>query len=323
MGTKSVSFFAFLGDDDGAVGEELEGAAGGGFIDAADLGNGGDGDGFGGVAEGGDDALFLGGEAGEEVAEDELEGIIALRATAQVGEGVGDGGAVAAADLPGGPGEEQGVAAGLVDEAKAVGLGGGGEGGVVAGDVGEGLEGGGLVELLEFEPSAGGDDKGAAGEEGFAGAREVTEQGEEAALVGVGEGFEVVEDEKGAGAGEGVDEEARALVGGGLGDLGLLESADDGVEHLGEAADGEWAFVVRAMRIHGGLLGGEEDDVVEVSGRGQLGGADGEGGLAHAARAINERAPAGGVGMEVWEELGELGVATEEALDGGEVGAGS
>ena len=45
---------------------ELESAAGGGFIDAADLGGGGDGDGFGGVAEGGDDALFLGGEAGEE-----------------------------------------------------------------------------------------------------------------------------------------------------------------------------------------------------------------------------------------------------------------
>jgi hypothetical protein len=80
-----------------------------------------------------------------------------------VGDGVGDGGAVAAADLPGGPGEE----------------------------------------------------------EGFAGAREVAEEGEEATLVGVGEGFEVVEDEEGASAGEGSDEEARTLVGGGLGDLGL------------------------------------------------------------------------------------------------------
>jgi hypothetical protein len=76
---------AFLGDDDGAVGGELEGAAGGGFIGAAVLGDGGDGDGFGGVAEGGDDALFLGAEAGEEVAEDELEGIIARRAPAQAG----------------------------------------------------------------------------------------------------------------------------------------------------------------------------------------------------------------------------------------------
>ena len=27
-------------------------------------------------------------------------------------------------------------------------------------DVGEGLEGGGLIEMLEFEPSAGGDDEG-------------------------------------------------------------------------------------------------------------------------------------------------------------------
>ena len=171
-------FFAFLGDDDRAVGEELEGVAGGGFIDAADLGDGGDGDGFGGVAEGGDDALFLGIEAGEEFAENELERIIARRATAEVGEGVGDGGAVAAADLPGGPGEEQGVAACLGDEAEAVGLGGGGEGWVVSGDVGEGLECGGLVELLEFQPSAGGDDEGAAGEEGFAGAREVAEGGD-------------------------------------------------------------------------------------------------------------------------------------------------
>lgn len=68
----------------GAVGEELEGTAGGGFIDAADLGDGGDGDGFDGVAEGGDDALFLRGEAGEEVAEDELAGIIAKRVNEQV-----------------------------------------------------------------------------------------------------------------------------------------------------------------------------------------------------------------------------------------------
>ncbi len=147
-----------------------------------------------------------------------------------------------------------------------------------------------------------------------AGAREVTEEGEEAELVGVGEGFEVVENEEGAGAGEGVDEEARALIGRGLGDLGLLEPTGDGVEHWGprpetngrfclvferlaslflsyrslricafvtprqttksrrifgdwflsrvpgEAADGEGAFVVRAVRIHGGLLGGEEED---------------------------------------------------------------
>ena len=76
------------------------------------------------------------------------------------------------------------------------------------------------------------------------------------------------------------------------------------------------------MWVHGGLLGGEEEDVVVVTGRGQLGGADGEGGLAHAARAINERTPAGGVGMEVREELGEFSVAPEEALDGGEVRAG-
>ena len=147
----------------------------------------------------------------------------------------------------------------------------------------------------------------------------MTEEGEEAALVGVGEGFEIVEDEEGAGASEGVDEEASALVGGGLGDLGLLEPAGDGVEHLGEAADSEGAFVVRAMRVHGGLLGGEEEDVVVVTGRGQLGGADGEGGLAYAARAINERAPAGGVWMECDTERVEFGVATEEALDGGEV----
>ena len=76
------------------------------------------------------------------------------------------------------------------------------------------------------------------------------------------------------------------------------------------------------MGVHGGLLGGEEEDVVVASGRGQLGGADGEGGLAHAARAINECAPAGGVGMEGSTERVEFGVATEEALDGGEVRAG-
>ena len=73
METRAYFSSPSWGDDDGAVDEELE-AAGGGFIDDADLGDGGDGDGFGGVAEGGDDALFLGVEAGEEVAEDELEG---------------------------------------------------------------------------------------------------------------------------------------------------------------------------------------------------------------------------------------------------------
>ena len=52
---------------------------------------------------------------------------------------------------------------------------------------------------------------GQTGEEGFAGAREVNEEGEEVALVGVGEAFDVVWDEEGAGAGEGVDEAARAL----------------------------------------------------------------------------------------------------------------
>jgi hypothetical protein len=60
-----------------------------------------------------------------------------------------------------------------------------------------------------------------------------------------------------------------------------------------------------------------------VTGRGQFGGADGEGGLAHAASAINKRTPAGGVGMEVGEKLGEFDVAPEEALDRGEVRTGS
>ena len=53
---------------------------------------------------------------------------------------------------------EGAAAGGFIDAAD---LGNGGEGGVLASDVGEGLEGGGLVELLEFEPSAGGDDEGA------------------------------------------------------------------------------------------------------------------------------------------------------------------
>lgn len=55
----------------------------------------------------------------------------------------------------------------------------------------------------------------------------------------------------------------------------------------------------------------------------QLGSADGEGGLAHAAGAINERTPAGGVGMEVGEELGEFVFATEEALDRRQIRTGS
>lgn len=62
-----------------------------------------------------------------------------------------------------------------VNEAQAFGLGSGSEIGVVAGNIGEGLESSKWVELLEFEPSARGDDEGTAGEEG-AGSGEGVEQ---------------------------------------------------------------------------------------------------------------------------------------------------
>lgn len=41
IGTRAYFSWASWGDDDGAVGEELEGAEGGGFIDDADLGDDG------------------------------------------------------------------------------------------------------------------------------------------------------------------------------------------------------------------------------------------------------------------------------------------
>lgn len=72
-----------------------------------------------------------------------------------------------------------------------------------------------MVEKLEFEPFAGSDDKGAAGEEGFAGAREVAEEGEEAAVVGVSCGLIGGQDD---------DLVAEDGEGRGMGDRGMAES---------------------------------------------------------------------------------------------------
>lgn len=105
-----------------------------------------------------------------------------------------------------------------------------------------------MVELLEFEPSAGGDDEGAAGEEGFAGAREMIEKGYEAALVGVGEGNQ--------------KDEGRIMKDE-IGEPEILRFFLDP------------SYFILSLRVHGGLLGGEEEDVVVVTRPCQLGGADG------------------------------------------------
>ena len=91
------------GEDEGAI---HEGAQGVPSLGLGETGEGGEVFYFGGqaeVGEGADGAGFLGGEVVCEVAEDEFERVIPRRAGAEEVEGVGEGEAVAAPDLAGGP----------------------------------------------------------------------------------------------------------------------------------------------------------------------------------------------------------------------------
>jgi len=106
---------------------------------------------------------------------------------------------------------------------------------------------------------------------------------------------------------------------GGLGDVAAAEFAGEFVEEFDEAGEDEAAEVAHAVVVELAGLQGDEDDLLEGVGRGIVSGADGEGGLAHAARPVNERAPGAGVGIKGVGDLPQLVLAAKEGLEGGEV----
>src|SRR5262249_2919147 len=74
-----------------------------------------------------------------------------------------------------------------------------------------------------------------------------------------------------------------------------------------------------AVVVQLAVLQGDEDDPLELAGRAVIGGADGERGLSHAARAVDERAPRARLRVECLSNRGELALATEEGLEAWEV----
>jgi hypothetical protein len=179
-----------------------------------------------------------------------------------------------------------------------------------------------LVELFEDEFLGAGADAAAAGEDGLAARWQAFDEGEKLVAVGLGEGFEIVKEQQRLRGTERVEQESDALVLRGLRDVGPPQLPGEFVEHFQKARDEEVAERALAVVVHLAVLHGDEDDALEEAGWAVVGGADGEGGLAHAARAIDERAPGGGVGIEGLADGGEFGGAAEEGLEAGEVVGG-
>ena len=136
------------------------------------------------------------GELLHQIAEDEFQRVIVRRAGAEEVQRVGEGAAAPAAELAGHPAQEQRLAGGLRVEGDALGFAGLREQRIAPGEVGEGRERGVLAELFEDEFLRAGADAAAAGEDGLAALRQALDEGEELVAVGLGEGFEVIEDEQ-------------------------------------------------------------------------------------------------------------------------------
>ena len=188
-----------------------------------------------------------------------------------------------------------------------------------SGEVGEGFERGLLAEFFEDEFLRAGADAAAAGEDGLAALRQALDEGEEPVAVGLGERFEVVEDEQRLLVAERFEQQTDALVLRGLRDVRAVQLAGEFVEHFEEAGQDEDAQLAHAVVVQLAVLDGDEDDALELFGRAVVGGADGEGGLAHAARPVDERAPRAVVRVEGFADLREFRLAAEEGLEAREV----
>src|SRR5690242_15206638 len=114
--------------------------------------------------------------------------------------------AVAAAELAGGPAEEERLAGGFAVEDEALGFAGLRKVGIVGGEFGEGGERGFLAEFFEDEFLRTGADAAAAGEDGLAASGQFFDEGEKGVALLFDEAFEVIEDEEGLGATQLIEE---------------------------------------------------------------------------------------------------------------------
>jgi len=122
-----------------------------------------------------------------------------------------------------------------------------------------------------------------------------------------------------AGAGEGIEDETRTILGGAAGDVVAAERAGDLVEDaeiVGDEADGDDD---RAFVFKGAILDRDEDDRVELLAGVFGGSANGEGGLAHAARTGDECAPDALFRAESIADLREFLFAPVEVVEAREV----
>ena len=143
--------FLLVGDDEGTVSEGAQGGLDRLFAEPGQLGDvlhlcwQGE------VGEGHEDARLFRGELPRQVPEDELQRVIVRRAVTQEGERIGEGAAAAAPELPGHPTQQQRLAAGLLVKGDTLGFTGLRQQRVAPGEIGERLERGGFVELLQDE----------------------------------------------------------------------------------------------------------------------------------------------------------------------------
>src|SRR5205823_2986859 len=135
------------------------------------------------------------GELVHQIAKDELQRVVVLRAGAEERERVFECAATPATELPGHPAQEQRVADGLLVESDTLGFAALGKLLTALREIGNHRERCVAAELFEFKTVTNVSKVLAAGEDGLAAQRQALDERKEFVAVGFRERFEVVEDE--------------------------------------------------------------------------------------------------------------------------------
>ena len=149
--------------------------------------------------------------------------------------------------------------------------------------------------------------------------RELAQEPEKLVLLALRQGFQIIKGEQGFGGCEGVDDEPRAVRLRLLGEVGLLYQTRNLIEHVEIARHHEIRELPFAIGSQLPLFGGEEKDSLKLARWNQLGSTDGERGLAHAAWAVDQRAPSAGLGREGVSDGVQFLVAAEKGVETREV----
>jgi hypothetical protein len=175
---------------------------------------------------------------------------------------IGEGEAVAATELAGGPAEEERLAGGLAIEDEALGFAGLREERIVSGEFGEGGERGLFAESFEDEFLRAGADAPAAGEDGLAAGGQFLTKVKRVSRSGL-RGFRGCR-----GRGGSACRARRRAAGAGAGPRGpwrcrRAEFAGEFVEEFDEAGEDEAAEVAHAVVVELAGLERDEDDLLE------------------------------------------------------------